>query len=134
MNKSHIQLIPLTQEETFVYADENRLIQIFTNLLNNSLKFTEKGEIRFGVEKINDSNIQFVVSDTGIGIPEEFHKAVFERFRQAEGTRTRTHGGNGLGLSIVKNLLELMGGSVTLESEVGVGSKFRFTLPKRKIG
>lgn len=76
MNKSHIQLISLTQEETFVYADENRLIQIFTNLLNNSLKFTEKGEIRFGVEKINDSNIVFVVSDTGIGIPKEYQQAV----------------------------------------------------------
>jgi PAS domain S-box-containing protein len=132
MNKSHIQLISLTQEETFVYADENRLIQIFTNLLNNSLKFTEKGEIRFGVEKINDSNIVFIVSDTGIGIHEEFQQAVFERFRQAEGTRTRVHGGNGLGLSIVKNLLELMGGSITLESEVGAGTKFRFILPKRK--
>lgn len=132
IKKSHIQLIPLTQEETFVYADENRLIQIFTNLLNNSLKFTEKGEIRFGVERMNDTSIEFIVSDTGIGIPADMQSIVFERFRQAEGTRTRIHGGNGLGLSIVKNLLEIMGGSVTLESEVGVGSKFRFILPKRK--
>ncbi len=133
MDKKLIKLTFHTQEEVFVFADENRLIQIFTNLLNNSLKFTEKGEISFGVEKISDSQIGFFVSDTGIGISSEMKEAVFERFRQAEGTRTRIHGGNGLGLSIVKNLLELMGGSISLDSEVGVGSKFRFTLPRRKL-
>jgi len=132
VGKTHIKLTLYTLEDVSVYADENRLIQIFTNLLNNALKFTSNGEIAFGVEKIDETWVEFIVSDTGLGIPRNMQKAVFERFRQAEGTINRTYGGNGLGLSIVKNLLTLMNGSISLESEPGVGSKFRFKLPRQK--
>ena len=132
VGKTHIKLTLYTLDDVSVYADENRLIQIFTNLLNNALKFTSNGEIAFGVEKINETSVEFIVSDTGLGIPRNMQHAVFERFRQAEGTINRTYGGNGLGLSIVKNLLTIMGGSISLKSEPGVGSKFSFKLPRRK--
>ena len=132
VRKTQIKLTLHIKEDVHVFADENRLIQIFTNLLNNALKFTENGEIAFGIEKISESYVEFFVSDTGLGIPENMQHAVFERFRQAEGTISRTYGGNGLGLSIVKNLLTIMGGSISLKSELGVGSRFSFKLPRRK--
>jgi PAS domain S-box-containing protein len=132
VRKTQIKLTLHIMEDVHIFADENRLIQIFSNLLNNSLKFTESGEIAFGVEKITDSYVEFFVSDTGLGIPKNMQKAIFERFRQAEGTINRTYGGNGLGLSIVKNLLTLMGGSISLKSEPGAGSTFRFRLPREK--
>lgn len=132
VRKTQIKLTLHIKEDVHVFADENRLIQIFTNLLNNALKFTESGEIAFGIENISESYVEFFVSDTGLGIPENMQHAVFERFRQAEGTINRTYGGNGLGLSIVKNLLSIMGGSISLKSELGVGSRFSFKLPRRK--
>ena len=76
--------------------------------------------------------VEFYVSDTGIGIPEQYHKKIFERFRQVEDAKTRTYGGNGLGLAISKNLVELMGGKIWVESEPGKGSAFYFTLPTYK--
>jgi signal transduction histidine kinase len=121
----------LSTSDTPVYLnlDRVRFYQIFTNLLNNSVKFTEKGEIGFGMSGIAEDKVSFFVSDTGIGIQKELHSAVFERFRQVNETSTRTHGGTGLGLSIVKNLVELMGGTITVESEPGRGTVFLFTMP-----
>jgi len=130
INKSHIILELLIDEEITILADENRFIQVITNLANNAMKFTSKGTIRFGVESHDESKVVFIVSDTGIGISPEMHVSIFERFRQVENDKSRTFGGNGLGLAIVKNLVELMGGSISVESEVGKGSIFRFTLPK----
>jgi len=131
INKSHLFLTLLEKEELMIYADENRFIQIITNLLNNAIKFTARGEICFGVEDFDEEKVSFIVSDTGIGIRPEVQDTIFERFRQGEEDTTRTFGGNGLGLSIVKNLVELMGGEIWLESEVGIGSKFRFWLPRK---
>jgi PAS domain S-box-containing protein len=130
INKSHIILELLVDEEITILADENRFIQILTNLANNAMKFTSKGTISFGIESHDVSMVVFVVSDTGIGISPEMHDSIFERFRQVENDKSRTFGGNGLGLAIVKNLVELMGGCISIESEVGKGSTFRFTLPK----
>jgi len=130
MNKSHIILEMLVSEEITIMADENRFIQIITNLANNAMKFTSKGTIRFGVESHDKTKAVFFVSDTGIGIKPEMFDSVFERFRQVEDDKNRSFGGNGLGLAIVKNLVELMGGTISVESEVGKGSIFRFTLPK----
>jgi len=73
--------------------------------------------------------VEFFVSDTGIGIPAEYHDKIFERFRQVEDSKTRLYGGNGLGLAITKKLVELMGGKIRLESEPGKGSTFYFTMP-----
>ncbi|HEY6173154.1 MAG TPA: ATP-binding protein [Kofleriaceae bacterium] len=117
-----------------VFGDPQRLQQIVWNLLSNSIKFTAKtGTIDVLLRRVN-SQVEIRVSDSGIGIAPEFLPHVFERFRQADSTITRRHGGLGLGLSIVKNLVELHGGSVVAESPgTGRGASFVVTLPIRAI-
>ncbi len=110
-------------------ADETRLIQIFSNLLDNALRFTSKGSVTFGISRLNKNNVEFFVADTGVGIPKEKHEIIFDRFSQADNTMTRSYGGTGLGLAIVKKLLELMGSTIVVESEPGEGTCFRFHLP-----
>ena len=110
-------------------TDENRLIQIFSNLLDNALRFTSEGSVTFGISKIEENSAELFVADTGVGIPKEKHSEIFDRFIQADNSTTRSYGGTGLGLSIVKKLLELMGAEITVESETGKGSVFRFRLP-----
>jgi len=117
-------------ETCCIYADKDRVIQIFTNLVGNALKFTHQGHIELGYRPIGNF-VEFYVMDTGIGIAPEFHEKIFERFRQVEDSDSRKHGGNGLGLAITKNLVELMGGKIWLESEPGRGTKFYFTLPSK---
>jgi signal transduction histidine kinase/CheY-like chemotaxis protein/HPt (histidine-containing phosphotransfer) domain-containing protein len=116
---------------TALVGDAGRLHQIFNNLLGNAIKFTERGviEIRaLAVERDASSKlVRFEVSDTGIGIPAEKRELIFDAFCQADGSTTRRYGGTGLGLTIAKQLCEMMGGSLSLTSEVGVGSTFRFT-------
>ncbi len=109
-------------------TDPTRLRQILNNLLNNAVKFTQKGEISLTVSQ-TDGEIIFAVRDTGVGIPPESLDTIFEKFKQLENFLTREHGGTGLGLALVKQLVEHMGGRVTLESEVGVGSTFTVYLP-----
>ncbi len=137
-------------DDFFIESDEQRLRQILINFVGNAIKFTEKGfvQIGFGIESGSDkeinsdgahgrdkachaSTMRFFVKDTGIGIPEEFHEKIFERFRQVEVSHTRKYGGNGLGLAISKNLIEMLGGEIGLESNVGKGSTFYFTIPAR---
>ena len=110
-------------------CDPLRLRQILTNLLNNSLKFTFEGIIEFGYLIPNNATILFYVSDTGIGLSDEKIPLVFERFRQADDTTTRQFGGTGLGLTISKKLVEMMGGRIWVESEKSKGSTFFFSLP-----
>lgn len=124
-----LQISPETADpEIFLESDEARIKQVLINFVGNALKFTEKGVIEIGVTT-TDENIRFYVKDTGIGIPKEFHEKIFDRFRQVEAAHTRKYGGNGLGLAITKNLGELLGGRIWLESEVGNGSVFYFDLP-----
>lgn len=112
-----------------IYTDENRLMQIFSNLIDNALRFTQKGTVTFGISGISENEVEFFVSDTGIGIPKEKHEIIFNPFIQADNSATRSYGGTGLGLAIVKKLLELMGSKITLESEPEHGACFRFQLP-----
>lgn len=112
--------------------DYYRIKQIFSNLIGNALKFTHEGYIEIGY-KVSDENIEFHVKDTGIGIAPEYHQAVFERFRQVDTAKTRKYGGNGLGLAISKNLVELLGGKIWLESEPNKYSDFHFTIPIKNI-
>ena len=120
-----------------LYGDEMKLKQILMNLLSNALKFTEQGSVRLKValEKANEEkqehcfSLLFEVSDTGIGISDEAQKKIFEDFTQADSSTTRHYGGTGLGLSICKAYIELMGGSIWVESKQGEGSKFIFTIP-----
>jgi len=121
----------------FLIGDPNRLRQILNNLISNSIKFTEKGDITIAIKKISETNdeveLKFLVSDTGIGIAAEDKERLFESFCQLDNTYTKRYAGSGLGLAITKNLVELMGGSIGLESELGKGSSFYFYL-KFKIG
>jgi len=113
-----------------ISGDPNRLQQIVWNLLSNAIKFTPKGgQIDVRLERIG-SNAQITVSDTGIGIDPEFLPYIFDRFRQADSTTTRKHGGLGLGLAIVRHLVELHGGTIEARSEgTGQGATFRISLP-----
>jgi signal transduction histidine kinase/CheY-like chemotaxis protein len=114
-------------------GDPGRLRQVLINLLSNAVKFTEKGEILLRVELLHrqgqHADLQFAVSDTGIGIPRDKQAAIFAAFIQEDTTTTRRYGGTGLGLTIASHLLDLMGGSIRVESEVGKGSTFRATIP-----
>ncbi|HLN71720.1 MAG TPA: PAS domain S-box protein [Prolixibacteraceae bacterium] len=129
--KLELKLTIPSTKETIVYADRDRLNQIIINLISNALKFTKEGSIELGYLPKGDQVLFFVI-DTGIGIPAEYHQKIFERFRQVEMENTRKYGGNGLGLAITKNLVELMDGHIWLQSEPGKGSAFYFTLPAYK--
>ncbi|KUI98124.1 LuxQ periplasmic sensor domain-containing protein [Vibrio sp. MEBiC08052] len=120
------------QEETIVIIDQIRLNQIIFNLLNNAIKFTREGEIcvLINLNHSEDGAMFHVsISDTGIGIGHDDLSLIFEPFIQGGTTSSREFGGSGLGLSIVKNLVELMGGTVSVSSQVGKGSCFEFTIP-----
>ena len=112
-------------------AMRSRLRQVLVNLIGNAIKFTERGEIRLRVDIASQLPgqvcLHFAVIDTGIGIPRDKQEMVFEAFAQADGSSARRFGGTGLGLSISARLVELMGGDIWVESEVGRGSAFRFT-------
>ncbi len=116
----------------WIHSDPTRLRQILVNLVGNAVKFTEQGEIAVQVSWLsaqgNDSLLCFAVRDTGIGIPVESRLHIFDSFSQADESMTRKYGGTGLGLAIVKELVELMGGGISVESTPGKGSIFRFTI------
>ena len=112
-----------------IYADENRLIQIFHNIVGNAIKFTNKGSIRTEAKLFEDAYIQIQVIDTGIGIADNAQQDIFKSFVQADGSAAREFGGTGLGLSITKMLVELHGGKIGLESEPEKGTKIIFTMP-----
>jgi CheY-like chemotaxis protein len=115
-----------------VIGDPTRLRQIVLNLAGNAIKFTEKGEValRVGLEKANEKEavLRFEVADTGIGIPADRQRSIFEAFAQADGSTTRRYGGTGLGLTICSRLVGLMGGSIGVKSEPGHGSRFFFAV------
>ncbi|MCX6254394.1 MAG: PAS domain S-box protein [Bacteroidia bacterium] len=115
-----------------VIGDPIRLNQILSNLLSNALKFTNQGSITVTIREIkrtgNQSKMEFAVSDTGIGISQDKHTLIFDSFTQASSDTTRHFGGTGLGLAICKKLIELQGGTITIESEPGKGSTFRFVV------
>jgi signal transduction histidine kinase len=112
-----------------VYADDLRLRQIVMNLVSNAVKFTEKGSVTVSYGRYDDQNAFVKVTDTGIGMAEGDLGAIFEQFRQVDGSSTRRAGGTGLGLTITRHLVHLHNGEIYVESEPGKGSSFWFTLP-----
>jgi signal transduction histidine kinase len=113
-------------------GDPIRLRQVLVNLLGNAMKFTHAGEVALKAAPAEESGaVLFSVTDTGIGIPAEKHRLIFQAFTQADSSTTRRYGGTGLGLAICKELVELMGGRIWVSSRPGEGSTFSFTLPER---
>ncbi len=121
--------LPEFKLENQIFTDHARLSQIMSNLLSNAIKFTEKGLIEFGYILESPSQLKFYVKDTGIGIPPDKFEMIFDRFRQADESQARRYGGTGLGLTISNNLIRLMGGNMWVESELGKGTVFYFSLP-----
>lgn len=126
-------------EELSIHTDPVRLQQVLTNLIDNSLKFTEAGYIEIGCsvqtkkDRKNDKFIQFWVKDTGIGISEKGQKMIFDRFIKIEDDKTKLYRGTGLGLTISKRLVNMLGGEMWVESTPGEGSTFYFTIPTGKV-
>jgi len=130
LDKKNIELIfePGENDEFSITSDPFRLKQILNNLVGNAIKFTEKGYIRMGYRRSGPDMVKFFVEDTGIGIPEDKQKLVFDRFLQADNTKTRKYGGTGLGLTISKKLVNLLGGEIGLDSCPDKGSTFYFSI------
>jgi signal transduction histidine kinase len=112
-----------------IRGDSLRLYQIFSNLTDNAIKYTHKGKVLVRLFKVDDQHFAFEVSDTGVGIPKELQRIIFNPFQQVDAATNQKESGFGLGLSIVKQLLSLMDGEIKLTSEVGIGSTFTVTLP-----
>lgn len=117
------------EADLIIESDPYRLEQILINLISNAVKFTEEGLVEFGVGRKDSAMLEFFVSDTGTGIPEEKREIIFEAFRQAEEKTTRRYGGTGLGLAITKRLVEKMGGNISFTSVPGKGTTFYVILP-----
>jgi CheY-like chemotaxis protein len=118
----------LSANDVIIKTDKEKLYAILTNLVKNAIKFTEEGSIEFGYAK-KGKFIEFFVKDTGVGISQEQKKLIFERFRQGSESLSRNYEGAGLGLSISKAYVELLGGNIWVESITGKGSTFYFTIP-----
>jgi signal transduction histidine kinase/CheY-like chemotaxis protein/HPt (histidine-containing phosphotransfer) domain-containing protein len=118
--------------ELIVFSDPLRLRQVLANLISNAIKFTEHGEINIKLVALETlesfTKIQLTVTDTGIGIPDEVQDLIFEKFSQADGSTSRKYGGTGLGLAISRNLIQMMGGSLTVSSQPGYGSRFQIDI------
>ncbi|AIZ62495.1 hypothetical protein PK28_00115 [Hymenobacter sp. DG25B] len=134
--KIKLELCPPPTTDTRVVGDPYRLTQILLNLLGNAIKFTVQGQITLRCERLSPLHapprFAFTVQDTGIGIPAPQLRHIFEAFTQASASTAREYGGTGLGLSISKGLVELLGGTITVESQVHQGSAFRVELPFRQ--
>ena len=129
-NNITLRLDKKYKEPIFVFADEERIQQVLMNLIINSLKYgTERGVTEISFEKMNDTKLLIRINDNGDGISEEHLPRLFERFYRVDKTRNRNQGGSGLGLAIVKHIIEAHHERVFVESKVGIGSEFSFSLP-----
>jgi len=134
-DKTEISLkltIPEGIDYLMVITDSMRLQQVLSNIVSNAIKFTEFGSVEFGYT-IEKGMLSFFVKDTGIGILKSKQKLLFQRFSQIDPSTTRKYGGAGLGLAISKNIVEMLGGSISMESNPGAGSLFTFTIPLKQV-
>lgn len=112
-----------------LFTDKLKLEQVLSNLLSNAVKFTETGEISLIISLVDETGLKFIIKDTGIGIDSESKELIFEEFRQTSEGSSRRYGGTGLGLAITKRMLDILGGSISVNSEVGLGSIFTIIIP-----
>lgn len=132
-DKNNIKLVyNLDCQSNHIYSDKGKIRQILLNLLSNAIKFTHKGTVSLTC-RLEDSNLYFVVEDTGIGIPEDKQAHIFETFHQVDNSTVRSHEGTGLGLAITKQFIELMGGTISLQSKKNFGTKFEVCIPVKEI-
>lgn len=134
--KENIELsvnLAKTKQNVITLTDPLRLNQIISNLIDNAFKFTDEGFITFGYEIQKSNTLLFYVKDSGIGMDKKKKELVFERFRKIEDDKTKLYRGAGLGLAICKSLIELLGGEIWVESYLGSGSSFYFTIPYKKV-
>ncbi|PHJ63928.1 histidine kinase [Nostoc linckia z18] len=124
-------LVEIDLQNPLGFNDPFRVKQILINLLSNAIKFTESGEILVEIKELPANRVAIIVKDTGIGIAPRDFKLIFEAFRQVDQTITRKYPGTGLGLAIVDSLVQMMGGKIVLESQLGIGSMFRIELPRQ---
>jgi len=127
-----LQIDPNLPQE--IYGDDRRIRQIIINLIGNAIKFTKEGSVRLNVSRADENHWEIQVADTGIGIPKEAQSNIFEPFKQVSSSVTRDNRGVGLGLSITKQLVDLMHGRIVIESEPGSGTKFIIILPITREG
>jgi signal transduction histidine kinase len=134
-DKKHISLeLKLNSDNNlYIITDPRILSRIFNNLIDNAYKFTEEGSIEFGYDLINGSTIQFFVSDTGIGIPRDKCKIIFDHFRQVDDGFSKKHGGLGMGLTISKKLAQLINGKLEIISSPGIGTNLSLSLPIKTV-
>jgi PAS domain S-box-containing protein len=134
LQKNQIEIVAkLEGGDCEIETDVIRLAQVMKNLINNAIKFTEKGRIEIGcIKGESDLTVRFFVKDSGIGISPEHFNVIFDQFRQIDGSNTRKFGGTGLGLTICKNLVKMMGGRIWVESEFGNGAFFQVELPLKQ--
>jgi len=134
--KEHVKLTSkkeIPAKVYFINTDEVKLQQVLSNLVENSIKFTDAGQVNFGYYINKTNEIEFYVRDTGIGIGKENFSLIFDRFRKIENKDLQFKGGSGLGLAISKSYVELLGGRIWLESELGKGTTFYFTIPNETV-
>jgi len=123
--------VDIEMKNPLVFNDSRRIRQILINLLSNAIKFTDSGGISLEVQELANNQLAITVRDTGIGIAPRDLQQIFEAFRQVDQTMTRKYPGTGLGLAIIDSLVQMMGGHITLESQLGVGSMFRIEVPRQ---
>ncbi|MEB3291592.1 MAG: ATP-binding protein, partial [Synechococcales bacterium] len=131
-DQKHLQLVVQNDLENFyVVNDSARLRQVVVNLLSNAIKFTDRGSVTLEVRELNSEHLIIAVADTGIGIAPEEIPRIFEEFRQVDQSMTRRHSGTGLGLAITRWLVHMMGGHISVSSQVGQGSTFKVDVPRQ---
>lgn len=133
MEKQLMLHVNIEDEKIYIINNEGAVRIILANLISNAIKFTESGYVRIEVWEVDKERVAIAVKDTGIGIAKENLPQIFEAFRQADRALTRKYSGTGLGLALVKSLVQMMSGTITVESEKGKGSTFRVELPRNPV-
>jgi signal transduction histidine kinase len=129
INEKRLKLIREVPEGITLFSDKRRIKQVLTNLINNAVKFTDKGNVKIAAKILKDKMLEIRVADTGIGIKSENINKLFQPFQQIDTPPGKTHKGTGLGLYLCKKLVTLLGGDISVKSEYGTGSEFSFAIP-----